>query len=284
MSKIIDIDKLFEKYIKDFVYSNIGKVDPDDIEKEIPRLYEKFGDEKLEELSGKTPNTFYNDLSSNELCKLIKEHIEKGVSVSDFLCESLVNKEDANGELIKSLFNEENEEYVMYALNMIKDIDKIENYKQILDFILWDYSEAVSELATEIIGENAEKVKDEILENIDQIKEEKKIYLTELLSKCKKDDKVFDKLISEFFKHKESIAIYTQFLEKYGDERAIPFLKEMAKSETTDYADFQELRFAIENLGGECDVKRDFSQDKTYKKIRGIAEKSIDEIKNNLES
>ena len=39
--------------------------------------------------------------------------------------------------------------------------------------------------------------------------------------------------------------------------------------EDITYAEFEELRFAIETLGGEYDKKRDFSSDKTAKKIKG---------------
>ena len=59
MLKIIDIDELFDKYISDFVYQNIGKLKPEEIENQIPKLYEEFGDKKLKELDDFTPNTYY---------------------------------------------------------------------------------------------------------------------------------------------------------------------------------------------------------------------------------
>ena len=40
MVKLIDIDSLFDKYIEDFVYSNIGKVKPEEIENKIPEVKE----------------------------------------------------------------------------------------------------------------------------------------------------------------------------------------------------------------------------------------------------
>ena len=51
MIKVIDVDSLFDKYIEGYVYSNIGKVKPEEIENKIPELYVKFGDEKLKELN-----------------------------------------------------------------------------------------------------------------------------------------------------------------------------------------------------------------------------------------
>ena len=37
--KIIDIDKLFDDYISQYVYENIGKVKPEEIEDKMPVLY-----------------------------------------------------------------------------------------------------------------------------------------------------------------------------------------------------------------------------------------------------
>ena len=84
MVKIIDIDSLFDKYISDYVYKNIGKVKPEEIENNIPKLYEKFGKESLQELNGLTPETFYQEYSTLDLLQALNEHIEQGVSVSDF--------------------------------------------------------------------------------------------------------------------------------------------------------------------------------------------------------
>ena len=38
--------------------------------------------------------------------------------------------------------------------------------------------------------------------------------------------------------------------------------------EKINYFDFEELRFAIESLGGQYDKTRDFTADKVYKKIK----------------
>ena len=51
-------------------------------------------------------------------------------------------------------------------------------------------------------------------------------------------------------------------------ERALPFLTVAIEKEKISYADFEELRFAIEALGGSYDKERDFSRDKSFKKIK----------------
>ncbi|MBQ8427002.1 MAG: hypothetical protein IJX16_04495, partial [Clostridia bacterium] len=133
-----------------------------------------------------------------------------------------------------------------------------------------DYSETIRELATERLSNLADTVKEEILAQFNEVDDVKKACLTEILSNASKDDRVFELLINEFLRNATQVPLYANYLAKYGDERALPFLLTAIENEKISYADFEELRFAIEALGGEYNKSRDFSLDKTYKKIKGI--------------
>ncbi len=270
MIKILDLDALFDKYIEDYVYSNIGKVKPEEIENKIPELYLNFGDERLGELDGKTPNTYYADFSGEELVACLKTHLQKKVAVSDFLCEAITGKKENENAIANALNDENNgEEFILYLLNMLGEMGSKVALDKYLDFIAWDYSEGVRELATELLGEFAEEVKEQAIIRYNESEEDKKAYYTDILSKTKNDDRVFDILMLEFVKHKENIPLYAGYLAKFGDERALPFLLKEIDEPKIKYADFEELRFAIEALGGTYDKIRDFSSDKSYKKIKG---------------
>ena len=114
--KVVDIDKLFEKYISAYVYKNIGKVKADEIEDKIPKLYEKFGKAELKELDGKTPETFYDGYTMEELLDCLKEHISTKTSVSDFLCEAIIKAKDGSA-LIEALKTDDSEEFIAYCMN-----------------------------------------------------------------------------------------------------------------------------------------------------------------------
>ena len=273
MLKTIDIDELFDKYISDYVYSNVGKVKPEEIENKIPQLYVEFGDQKLKELDGKTPNTYYSDYSGEELIECLKKHLIEGVSVSDFLCEAITGNAKNETALINALKEENSEEFTLYCMNMLSDMGSTAVASRYLEFITWDYSEGIRELATENLCTMAESIKEKVLELYKEVDETKKACFTEILSCIKGDDRVFDILIAEFVKHTENLPLYSNYLAKYGDERALPFLKLAIENEKISYADFEELRFAIEALGGSYDKKRDFTADKTYKKIKGLGKK-----------
>lgn len=273
MIKIIDIDELFDRYISDYVYSNVGKVKPEEIENRIPELYLEFGNQSLKELEGKTPNTYYTDCKGEELIACLKQHLEKGVAVSDFLCEAIVGNKENESVLIDAISKDDTEEFTLYCMNMLSDMGSVKAADRYLEFITWDYSEGIRELATESLCAVAEQVKEKVLLLYNEVSDDKKACLTEILSNVKGDDRVFDLLVAEFVKHGENIPLYSNYLVKYGDERALPFLTIAIENEKISYADFEELRFAIEAFGGSYDKKRDFTADKTYKKIKGIGKK-----------
>ena len=267
MIKTIDVDELFDKYISDFVYQNIGKVKPEEIENQIPKLYVEFGDKALSELDGFTPNTYYAQFEIEELLECLKSHLEKCVSVSDFLCEAITKNKQNEQALVKALEGND-EEFTLYVMNMLVDMGSTTCADRFLEFILWDYSSPIKELATEHLKGIANSVKDKILSQFNDCDEMVKEYLSEILSMCEKEDKVFDILINQFVKNPAKIPIYAGYLSKYGDQRALPFLMTQIEREDISYADFEELRFAIEALGGEYNKIRDFKNDATYKKIK----------------
>ena len=267
MIKIIDVDGLFDSFISDFVYKNIGKVKPEEIENNIPVLYTKFGKETLKELDGKTPETYYEDATTKELLSVLKEHLNSGVSVPDFLCEALAKRSDDEREFVVALNEDENEEFIAYVMNILSDMD-IVLVKKYMEFLTFDYPANIKELAVELLSKRADEVKDDILEIFNESDEDKKELFCEILSYSSKDDKTFDILTLQFAKNRNKTPIYASYLARFGDERALPFLMQAIEEEKISYADFEELRFAIEALGGEYNKIRDFSKDKSFKKIK----------------
>ena len=269
MIKIIDLDKVFDKFIKSFVYENIGKVKPEEIENKIPELYSEFASKNLAELDGESPITYYAKFSTEELLRALYSHVEKGVLVSDFLIEELSKKEDVESKVANEILQDNLEEYITYLMNILVDKKSKLALSRCLEFVLYDYSETIRELAIELLKEHANDVKEQVLVAYNEQTEEKRVYLTEILSCASPDDRVFNILINEFVKNRNNVPLYAGYLAKYGDKRALPFLLKVIEDEKISYADFEELRFAIEALGGEYKKERNFSYDKYFKKIKG---------------
>ena len=266
MKTIPDIDSLFDKYISDYVYKNLGKSTPEEIENEISLLYSQFGNKKLKELDNKSPVEYFAQFNASELLEMLENSVQNKISVSDFLFEALLTCENGEKVIIEKLEDELPEEVMVYLLNAISFLKSEKADSKCLEIICWDYSESLKELATEILITHADSVKEKILQSITDCENNSKIYLAEILSYCSKDDRVFTVLINEFLVNLDKIPIYCSYVSRYGDERAIDFLLTLAENEKVGYADFKEIRFAIESLGGECNVKRDFTKKSTNKK------------------
>lgn len=269
MIKLVDTDKLFDKYIEKYVFENVGKIKPEEIENKIPVLYEEFGNVPQKELDGKTPNEYYKAFPPEELLACLNEHICNDVPVSDFLIEAITANPDSAKTVKSMLMEEHDEQFTAYLMNILSDLKAEIPVERYLEFALYDYPENIGELATEALAENADKAKDKVLKCFDEADGDKKDRLSEILSNVKtKSDDVFDKLVYEFVKNNKKIPLYANYLAKYGDERAIPFLKTAIEGKV-NYQEFEELKFAIEVLGGEYTEKRDFTQDAIYKKVKG---------------
>lgn len=266
--KIVDIDKIFDDFLTDYIRANRGKFTEKEWESKIPGLYDEFGRTELEELDGKCPNDYYKYLSGKELCDVLSEHIEQGVSVSDFLCEALIAAECVD-DLVRFIDNEHDEELVSYCINILNDKNSTAGFDRYFDMLLSDDTcEDMKDLIAEMLANNPEAAKERAIKEYPNAGSSA-VYLLDVFSSCKKDDRIFDILINELKSHKKDIPFYLSYVTKYGDERALPVLLELIDDESINYLDFKELKLAIEGFGGSYDKKRDFTSDKYYKKLKG---------------
>ena len=61
--------------------------------------------------------------------------------------------------------------------------------------------------------------------------------------------------------------MHASYLAAYGDVRALPYLLDRIDGEEINFVEYQELKFAIEALGGEYTKERDFSDDPYFKLV-----------------
>ena len=264
--KLVDTDALFEKYIKKYMTENAGKFTEEEWEDKIPELYEGFGNMPLKAFDGKTAVEYYSSLSGKELCELLKEHIEEEIPVSDYLCEALVGGDTERG-LIAFLKKGTDEELISYAVNILRDKACFTALPIYLSYVTAaDTDENLRELMGEMLIENAREIKCELLKAASTAKHGKS-FLTEALANCDREEEIFNYLKAEFETTKE-LSLFAHYFVKYGDERAVELIKKRIADPIIKYADYMELKFAIEALGGEYEDNRDFTSDKTYRKIK----------------
>lgn len=267
MIDLVDIDAIFEARLRKYMEEHAGEYSEDAWEEKIAELYEAFGSERLAELGGKSPEKYYAGEDGAALVGLLARHVREGVAVSDYLCETIMDADGAEEPLI-SLLGEAEEELVFYAMNLLKDMGSVKPLGQYLDFLLDpSVGRDRKELCTEILCEYPERVKESILEKYEGASEESRSSLLDILSHAQKDDRILRLLTDALLSHAEEIPLYAAFVRRYGDEKALSALYELIEREEINYQDFQELKLAIESLGGEYEKERDFSNEKVYRKI-----------------
>lgn len=266
---MVDIDGLFENYFRKFVTANAGKFTEDQLESKVGEIYSQFGKTKLKELGGKTPCEYYGEMSDVAIAEELKNEVESGVPVSDFLCEEIEKREGVFDELLKFVDDTGSDELATYAVNFLrygkKVVDACPSFLELL--VGGKCGDSLAETLTEVLCEHADTVAKRIVEVFDGA-EAVQSYLVEILSNVSEGfDEVYEILVEQFSSHPKEIALYASYLSKYGDDRAVGVMNDAIKRGGLGYVDYKELKMAIEALGGEVVENRDYTADEVYKKL-----------------
>ena len=268
MKKLFDFDGMFDKKLAQYMRENGKKHSEKEWESLIPKLYHKFGDTFIKSANA-TPRGYYAAMDDKELVETLAAHIKEDVPVPDFLCReiegrncpkelvALINGEGLDGEKEKQL--------VTCAINLAGASPAA--FESYLALIAGDFDKEIKDAAADMLKAGADKVKVRALELYEKGIERE--YMLEILSRTKeRDERVFEILLKEFrASGEDELPMHASYLAAYGDERALPVLLEFIDRDEINYLEFQELRYAIEALGGEYTRERDFSEDKYYQEI-----------------
>lgn len=267
--KLYDFDGMFDEKLSEYISKNVGKYREEEWEDIIPRLYQKFGNTKIKSL-GKTPREFYAEMSDADIIRCLKAHIRDDVPVSEFLCNEVEGRKLVQS-LLPMLDGTDSERE--YAMNMIGTDDRA--IKKYLEMLVSTEDTDLKNRCVDLIKEKADLVVSEALKNYEKGIETE--YMCEILSRSViRDEKIFEILIKEFRGDVENIPMHASYLAAYGDERALPYLLDKIDEEGISFVEYQELKFAIEALGGEYEKERDFSSDPYYQLIKGQSPETTD--------
>ncbi len=275
--KLIDFDGMFDEKLTQYMEENKNKYTEKEWEDVIPRLYKKFGDTYVAKVKC-TPKEYYAKMSDTELVETLRAHLQTDVPIPEFLCAE-TERRDVVETLVSMLFDDT--QSAIYALNLIGDDARAyDAYFTLLESETTD--EDLKNDVIEIFKYHADAVKERVLNAY-----AKKIApeaMLEILSRVKeRDERVFAILLSAF-QEDENLAMRASFLAAYGDERALPILLKRIEDETLGFVQFQELKYAIEALGGEYNEPRDFTGDSEYLAVEASAQKAVRNENENFRS
>ena len=276
--KLIDFDGLFDEKLTQFMEENKNKYTEKQWEDIIPKLYKKFGDTYVAKVKC-TPKEYYAKMSDKELVETLCAHLDTDIPTPEFLCAEIEKRGET--QTLLPLLQGESETAALYALNLIgEDEAAFDTYFTILTENR--FTEDVRSDITDIFRLHADELKDRVFAAYQENKGAE--YMLEILSRVKtRDEKVFQTLLSAFLSGEET-PVRAGYLAAYGDERALPYLMDKIEDKTIGFVEFQELKYAIEALGGEYDDPRDFSDDKDYIAVEAASIKATTPTENGLKN
>ncbi|MBQ7949092.1 MAG: hypothetical protein IJ284_04955 [Clostridia bacterium] len=274
--KLIDFDGLFDEKLTQYMEENKNKYTEKQWEDVIPKLYKKFGDTYVAKIKC-TPKEYYGKMTDEQLAETLSAHLREDVPVPEFLCAEIELRGEA--ETLLPLLKSDDTQTVSYAINLLGDDTRaFDAYFAILTENRLD--EDIRSDVTDIFRLHADEVKGLVYDTYQQgIAQE---YMLEILSRVKvKEERIYETLLQAFLTADETQSpVRAGYLAAYGDERALPHLFKRIEDKSIGFVEFQELKYAIEALGGEYDDPRDFTNDKDYIAIEAAASKAAsDEVK-----
>ncbi|MBQ2740281.1 MAG: hypothetical protein IJF39_01510 [Clostridia bacterium] len=268
--ELMDFDGLFDEKLALYMEEKKDKYTEKEWEDVIPRLYKKFGDTYVAKVKC-TPKEYYARMTDEQLVQTLSAHLLQDVPVSEFLCNELENRN--NVELLLPLLESDDTATQSYAINLILDDKRAyDAYFSLLCNEAAD--EDVRDDVAEIFKHNADEVVDKVLAAYRAgIATE---YMLEIMSRVVgRLEEVFAILRDEFLSAGERTPMRASYLAAYGDVRALPLLMQKIEDRSIGFVEFQELKYAIEALGGEYDEPRDFSEDKDYLAVEAATAKAL---------
>ncbi len=259
--KLIDFDGLFDEKLAEYMRLNAGKYTEKQWENIIPKLYKQFGDTFIPRAKN-TPKGYFAAMTDDELVEALQTYCTEGVPVPDFLCNELEGRKCP--QALIGLIRSKDAEIATLAVNLAGDDPRA--FDAYFDLLEEGGDEDVAEAACEQLKSGADLAKERALDLYARgVRPE---LMLEILSRCKeREERVFAILLRAFRESGEELPMRASYLAAYGDPRALPYLLETIDRDDINFLEFQELRYAIEALGGEYTRPRDFSDDPYYREI-----------------
>lgn len=272
MNDVIDFDKMFEEYAMEWFKENGGEYSSDEqVEEIMPEVYEQWASSPSHKLGGIAPRAFFDGIeSADELIAILIGTSEGDNNPCSLLLDRITEVQGC-AEKLKELLSKPklSDKLKLICMQLLKETGS----SHPLDtYILWitdgSTDEDVRESAIEVLKDNADAVTEKLFAALENADDPVRTVIAEILVHAKKDERTFA-LLTDLFSRGDNIPLYAQYLGEYGDERAAAILYRAL--DTCDYAEFMEIKNAIERLGGTVDDDyRDFSDDPAYIAVKGL--------------
>lgn len=271
--KLIDFDSRFAQYLRGWMAAHEDDYkDPEDMERDVPDVYERFLDTPAEWLDGQKPGEYFGQWDDPALLvNWLKAYLAGKVSVPDMLLNRLAALGEAAAPHVLALLDESDAtgEKKMLAVTLLREMDSPLPLQRYVD---WQCGRAdlddLCDSALESLEQQADAIRPQMLDALMGATPAGREALLSVLCRQPGDPRVLEELLRLFGERPERRAILAAYLGRLGDPEALPDLLAAANEDGLKYLDYIEIRSAIESLGGEP-PEREFFEDAEYDALFG---------------
>lgn len=257
-----DFDKLFAEYVQKH-RQDACTCEHHNEDNEIELLYMAWAKEPCEQLGGVSPTEYVRSISDPSM--LVAMLAPDGVT--SLVVDRISEVKECVPYLCDLLSTEEDERLLVTAAELLRSMHEQEPLTTYLERLPSEADGDFKEMMISTLKVNVEKVRERLYEMINDANMALSTVIAEILIEGVPDERTFELLI-RLFTSGENNALYASYLARYGDVRASAYLYRALDS--VGYADFCEVRNAIEVLGGTVDEQmRNFDGDSEYAAIKG---------------
>ena len=270
--KMIDFEAKFAEYLKG--YEKKQSVSDERLEEVVPELYLSWLDSPKDWLKGKSPVGYFSDFSAPSLIELLGKYIISDVTLPGVLLNRIADtKKETYPYLIKLLTKYEGEKQNKIKhiiVRLIEEMDFAHPYEYYIEAISEaDEKSEFTESAAEELKNSGGKYQEQI---IDAYEKAKNNYvsdcLLDILCDISNDRRVYQFALDKFLYSESGRAFYASCLGKLGYADAMPYLEEALRENNIGYFDYTAIKNAVEELGGEVTIDRDFSGDSDFESLK----------------
>ncbi len=280
MIVVIDYEKEFQDYIGVWMKrAGLGPNMYQVVDDHIDEIYEEWMHTPLENFGGKMPHHFFDEIDSAESCfKMIKKYIEVDIAVPGPLLSRMVVLKDEGYplllETLKNTADTESDALKTFAVELITEMEAEHPLDAYIETIRSsEYSGDAVEAMVEVLKNQAPEVKLKVIAAyLDTPYEFAKDTFLDILSELMFDYDAYKYIYENFVYEPSKSGMYAHMLSKVGIADCTDVLEQRLSDPDIGYINFCRVKEALEELGGETSVERDFAGDPDYEYMVNMAE------------
>ncbi len=277
--KCINFDGRFAEHTSAWVQENAHKfATADDMEEYFPNVYEQWLHTPASWLDGCAPADYFTRYDdARQLVTLMREYFTKNIPVPDLLLDRISDLGEPAAKALLELIQKprgQEDEAKLCAVSLLTELECSRAFEHYIKWIVTsaprdDLAERAAEAIAICAGEDPEASADKLLLAYSLATPAGRDRLLDILARIKDDERILKLLIARLGEGRNR-GLYASYLQRYGDERALPALKKCFSDPQLSYLDYIELRNAIEYFGETVTDTRDFSGDAEYEAMKNL--------------